>query len=652
MKKTLLLIAMSVPFTLMAQQGEKTDVSKIEKPLVKSMNGEYRAADKDAISLAGLPSINEDINASAKRKAAEWVTIGITTYDLQTNASIGRRLQLHSDGTVTAVWTTAAGLEPYPDRGTGLNYFNGTDWRAPVSTRLEPATGADNRTGWPNIAVINDGTEREIVMGHVALSDFGGFRTSTNSGIGKEDWTTATSNVLTGNPQIPGRPIWGRMATDGALTVHIIANYADSSSDQPFTTVRKGVRDPMTYSRSEDGGETWIVDKMMLPDYDSTLILEGGGDQYAIDVRGDVVAIFAGGLNESLVLWKSTDAGQNFTKIDVEPFPFAPYRANKIIGTNVPTNDGSLDVIIDNNDNVHCFWGFSQVTQRDISPDSAIFVPGSNKLMHWDEVNNSVDSIAGVWDRNENNQLDIVIGTIGRRATFDPNTGNPIGAARYGNTSLTTMPSVAIDASGNLYCVYSAPVEDAITDDNENYRDIYVVYSTDGGATWVGPQNLTDQPIREDVFACVAKKADDFLHVIFQRDEFPGTELQNQDPAGSNDIKYGAIPTSEILANNIGTGTKVGVNEVVNDAKVFVVSQNYPNPFSNETNVTLYLNQGGDLNLTVVNTMGQVVKTADYEDLNNGTHNLVIDGSDLAPGIYFYSLTINGSTVTKRMQVK
>ena len=272
--------------------------------------------------------------------------------------------------------------------------------------------------------------------------------------------------------------------------------------------------------------------------------------------------------------------------------------------------------------------------------------------MHWDEVNLKVDSIAGVWDRNKNGELDILVGTIGRAATFDPNTGNPIGAARYGNTSLTTMPSAAIDAEGNIYCVYSAPIEEAVTDDNENFRDVYVVYSTDGGKTWSETQNLTDQPIREDVFACVAKEADDFLHVIFQRDEFPGTELQNNDPAGSNDIKYGAIPTAEILAGNIGTGRGVGVTEVSNDAKVFVVSQNYPNPFSNETNVTLYLNQGGDLNLTVVNALGQVVKTANYENLNNGTHNLTIDGSDLTAGIYFYSLTINGYTVTKRMQVK
>ena len=652
MKKTLLLIAMSVPFVVAAQADKGDGIKKMYAPTTTKMVGECIPADTTSPSLGGLPSITEDIYARNKRGAAQWKTIGVTSYDLQTNASIGRRVQLHSDGTVTAVWTTASGIDPFPDRGTGLNYFDGTDWRSTVSNRLEPATGADNRTGWPNIAVINDGTEREIVMGHVALSDFGGFRVTTNTGIGSEAWTTAGSNVLTGSPQIPGRPIWGRMATDGGMVVHVIANYADSAADQPFTTKRAGVRDPLTYSRSEDGGKTWVVDKMILPGYDSTLTFEGGGDQYAIDVKGDVVAILAGGLSESIVLWKSTDAGQNFTKIDVQPFPFAPYNADKIIGTDVPSNDGSVDVLIDNNDNVHCFWGYTEVTQRDLSRDSSVFNPSANKLMHWDEVNGTVDSIAAMWDRNNDGTLELEPGTARFTTTFDGN-GNPVGAARTGSTTLTTMPSAAIDAAGNIYCVYSAPVEFAATDDRENYRDVYVTYSTDGGATWNGPQNLTDNPVKEDVFACAAKQADNFLHIIFQRDEFPGTVLQNNDPAGSNDILYGAIPTSEILADNIGPGRGVGIDPVSNDiAKVFVVSQNYPNPFSNETNVTLYLNQPGTLNLQITNSLGQVVKTTDYDNLQHGTHTLVIDGSDLTPGIYFYTLTINGYAVTKRMQVQ
>ena len=121
---------------------------------------------------------------------------------------------------------------------------------------------------------------------------------------------------------------------------------------------------------------------------------------------------------------------------------------------------------------------------------------------------------------------------------------------------------------------------------NSNFRDIMVSYSTDGGETWMGPQNLTQDGTQECNFPCAAKIANDYLHVMWQQDATPGTFLQNHSAsAGShpnelNTMKYAAIPVADIINNVIGNDVRTaGVNDV-KSAEVFVISQNQPNPFN------------------------------------------------------------------------
>ena len=67
-------------------------------------------------------------NASNMSSAKSEETIGKTLYDLQSNQAVGSsRLYLFDDGTLSAVWTMGfAGADPWGDRGTGYNYFDGT----------------------------------------------------------------------------------------------------------------------------------------------------------------------------------------------------------------------------------------------------------------------------------------------------------------------------------------------------------------------------------------------------------------------------------------------------------------------------------------------------------------------------------------------
>ena len=95
---------------------------------------------------------------------------------------------------------------------------------------------------------------------------------------------------------------------------------------------------------------SWDIVELGLPGYDSTSTLYGGGEQYAIDAVGNNVAIVTGGIGENVSLWKSTDNGTTFTKTLVDAFPYVPENNGTPLGfDSVPTNDGSVAVVIDPN---------------------------------------------------------------------------------------------------------------------------------------------------------------------------------------------------------------------------------------------------------------------------------------------------------------
>jgi hypothetical protein len=226
--------------------------------------------------------------------------------------------------------------------------------------------------------------------------------------------------------------------------------------------------------------------------------------------------------------------------------------------------------------------------------------------------------------------------------------------ARLGNTSAMRQPNAACDANGNIYCIFSAPIEGDVSELDANFRDLGIVASTDGGATWTAPQNITQSLLKEDDFGSVARTVNGFVHVMWQQDDIPGTNLQNNDATQANHdvvlntIYYQAIPVQDILDGVIGLASV----DQPNTGEVMVVNQNYPNPFENTTNVLVWLTRPGDVKIEVRNMMGAVVKTQTYSSLFQGNHELSIDGSGLTAGVYTYTLITGGNSVSKTMMVK
>ena len=83
--------------------------------------------------------------------------------------------------------------------------------------------------------------------------------------------------------------------------------------------------------------------------------------------------------------------------------------------------------------------------------------------------------------------------------------------------------------------------------------------------------------------------------------------------------------------------------------KNFELGQNYPNPFNPSTVIRYALPSQARANLTVFNSLGQVVKELVNENEEAGYHEVRFDGTGLASGVYFYRLQAGSFVETKKL---
>ena len=95
----------------------------------------------------------------------------------------------------------------------------------------------------------------------------------------------------------------------------------------------------------------------------------------------------------------------------------------------------------------------------------------------------------------------------------------------------------------------------------------------------------------------------------------------------------------------------IGVNEIIETNKV-EVSQNYPNPFSNFSTITVKLELANELSIEIFNLTGQKVFDVSNGHSAAGTHSIIIDASRLPAGVYFYTVHAGQKTITKKMIVE
>lgn len=83
----------------------------------------------------------------------------------------------------------------------------------------------------------------------------------------------------------------------------------------------------------------------------------------------------------------------------------------------------------------------------------------------------------------------------------------------------------------------------------------------------------------------------------------------------------------------------------------FELKQNYPNPFNPVTVIEYTLEKAGGVKLEVTDTLGQRVKLLVNAIKPAGNNKVKFDGTNLPSGVYIYSITANGKTESKKMQL-
>jgi len=82
---------------------------------------------------------------------------------------------------------------------------------------------------------------------------------------------------------------------------------------------------------------------------------------------------------------------------------------------------------------------------------------------------------------------------------------------------------------------------------------------------------------------------------------------------------------------------------------LYSLSQNYPNPFNPVTKITYDIPKNGFVKLIVFDVLGREVQTLVNESLKPGAYKASFNASQYPSGVYFYRLTTDGFSETRKM---
>ncbi len=478
--------------------------------------------------------------------------IGVTNFDLQSNGTSDNRIINHGNSTFSAVWTQYHGNNSSaPERGTGYNYFDGAVWLYP-SFSNETLEGAQ-RTGWPSI--MSNGTE-EFVVSHIMVDQglFGYEQTIGNAG---SNWTQ--NNIESG----PGSMIFPR-AANSENYYYVIA------VDDNITGI-----EGLHFFKSDNAGDTWNY-KGILPDFELHYSIFDA-DTYSIDAKDNYVAVVIFGIFGDILLWKSEDYGETWTKSIINDFPIDQYSTedgniidldNNNQADTVLSSDGSGSVIIDNSGKVHVSFSIMKYYDEDALDDSYTYLPYTDGLFYWNEdmgegensgnissenfidlsVSPLIQQIGWVPDLDGNGQIDFE----------DVGTNYPFGLY---SQSLTTFSNIGIDENNDIYVVYSTVMEglnylkaDAFPN-AQQFRHVWITAFDNSDGLWNVPVCISDNDgtFAECVFPAIANNIDDnYLNIIYQWDNEPGLYIEGAgDCLRDNYIIYKKIEKSQFLTNSL-----------------------------------------------------------------------------------------------------
>ena len=609
----------------------------------KVLNASDIAVIDDKVMMSGdevlKDLIREPNPVTASMRMAAPITeyiVGTSTYDLQTNNTVMDRILHHHDGTISVAWTRSSEFNTsWTDRGTGYNFYDGTAWGTQPTARLE-----SSRCGWPSMLATNSG--REIAVAHNTDNSY--MQMTYRNTIGSGAWsdTIISSQDSLGTYRYL---IWNRSAVGGANgeSIHMIGVVASSAFGG---TLFNGLDGALVYYRSLDGGATWDIKDMQLPSLDSSYFNSFGGDNYAIKTQGETVCVaFFGGWDDTFII-KSTNNGDTWARTTILDFPVDKYSADDGIDLD---NDGVMDtlfstdgcgaLLLDHNGMAHVFAGNMRVLDADLADGGTSYFPGTNGLLYWNE-NMGPDTTGQIsnsiwWSSN-------MIVIAGAEDEDGDSTLTYVAIATF-YASLSSMPSVGIDAAGTIYVSFSSLME--IYDSGaQNFRHVNIIKSYDGGMTWTDPIDITPISLflgmSECVFASMERDVDDKVRLLYQKDMEPGLCVRgDEDAVGMNDIVYLELDTNFVVS-------AIGNNPSESNLSLEI----YPNPTKNQTTINFEIEKPSQVSINVLDVLGRSVYNSNTT-LGKGKHLVILNVENYDAGIYYINTQIAGKFFNNKLLV-
>ena len=578
-----------------------------------------------------------------------------TFYDLQSNSWCSNRMVQFSDGSVAV--TATMSHEPNQtasDRGTGYNFFDGSDWNEMPEARVE----GEYRTGWPTIA--QWGANGEILLSHSPI------RCWVRETRGEGEW-----NLMSTLPAVPeGYPYtgddasWPRVATSGDNhnIIHVIADIQHQvSSDE--------VHHYQVYFRSEDA-INWTCEYSPLQDANEH-IDHYSADAYNITANGHNVAmIYSDDLQSHVVMYKSTDDGQtwNRTIIWENPYYGCDWETDECsIFTDTMFGPTNTAIVIDNNGTVHVAMSVYEYIHDEIGNTYTTFRGRAvDGIYYWNDTQDApIQSVDGnphhalrLWWPSGDGYVHMEPDStkwIGYLPMFEDETGALID---YDNDKFyiendyfykfrsgqSGMPALSCDPNGNLACAFSVPTtcrENGET--NTYYRGIVVSYYNAEEGYWHQDVDYLMEDIMYMITECIFTIAADNVTNVgeywigFQGDDQIGLYW------GSNATQTEATENIIHVMKIIADPDVVGVEETEAQDVVYSI---YPNPATDHIVVSSAMS--ADATITFVNLAGQTVKSFN-KALVLGENSINID---LESGAYFCTIEANGFSKTTKVIVK
>lgn len=173
---------------------------------------------------------------------------------------------------------------------------------------------------------------------------------------------------------------------------------------------------------------------------------------------------------------------------------------------------------------------------------------------------------------------------------------------------------------------------------------IQVMISNDCGATWTevwsksGAGLATRSKVNNNIF--VPSSASEWRSESISLTAHKGNSTFIKIRGISNYGNMGYI-------DNITLENSTSISEVINDGTIKV----YPNPATNEAQLSFTINKTSHVQVHVFDMMGRVVSTIADATMNAGMHNLNISTANLPAGIYNIKIQTPAGSQTERLTV-